>query len=118
MVFLPGCISGSGYSDLDREPSAEDAPPVDLPDYATQTMEPTTMPFVDEVGGWRLYLAEGAESPVCVLAYESETNWVSSCGSSMMTTSSGSYEVMVVSDNMPGEDGWTRAGENLLVKGE
>jgi hypothetical protein len=115
-LLLTGCISGTGYSDLEREPSAEDALPADLPDYATEDMEPGTIRFVVEADDRRIFLAEGTESPVCVLAVESETNWVSSCGSSMMTTTSGSFAVMVVSDGLPAEEGWSRFGENVLVR--
>lgn len=116
VLALPGCVSGFGYSDLEREPTAEDALPADLPGYATETMEPDTIRFVDVADDRRIYLAEGTESPVCVLAYKDATAWVSSCGSDMMTTSSGSFEVMVVSDNWPDEEGWTRVGENVLVR--
>ena len=116
VVLLAGCISGTGYSDLEREPTAEDALPADLPGYATADWEPGTARFVGEAEDRRIYLAEGTDSPVCLLAYRSEKSWVGSCGSSNSTTSSGSFEVMVVSDNWPDEEGWTRVGENVLVR--
>ena len=116
VLVLPGCVSGNGYSDLEREPTAEDALPANLPDYATADWEPGTARFVGEAEDRRIYLAEGTDSPVCLLAYRSEKSWVGSCGSSNSTTSSGSFEVMVVSDNWPDEEGWTRVGENVLVR--
>lgn len=116
VLLLAGCSSGTGYADLDREPSAEDAAPADLPDYALESMDASTLRLVEVLNDRRVYLAEGTDEPVCVLVYNDDTDWMSSCGSNMMTIGSDTFEIMVVDDDMPDRDGWTRAGRNIIVK--
>lgn len=116
VVLLAGCTSGPDYAGLTSEPSAEDVAPAGLPDYALDTMDASTLRFVDELDGRLVYLAVGKDRPVCVLIYASDSDWMSSCGTNMMTLGSRGLEVMLVSDDMPDQDGWTRASTNILVK--
>jgi hypothetical protein len=118
VCMLTGCVPGTAYSDLEREATADDAAPADLPGYAFDNMDAASVRFIDELDGRRVYLAEGTEprSPVCVLLYRNGTDWMTGCGSDMTTAQTGSLEVMVVSDGMPDRDGWARASPNLLVK--
>ncbi|MGY4857671.1 hypothetical protein [Cryobacterium sp. AP23] len=115
---LTGCVPGTGYSDLEREATADDAPPADLPEYAFDTMDAASVRFIDEVDGRRVYLAEGTEpqTPVCVLIYRDVTEWMSTCGSDMTTSQIGDFELMVVNDDMPNRDGWTRVSPNVIVR--
>ena len=113
---LMGCSPANGFSDLSRTPSAEDAIPSGLPDYALDDFDPGSLRFVNAVDGTRLYLARGRDYPVCLLAYRTATDWQGACGSNMTTMKSPSFEVMVVQDGMPNRKGWSKAGENLRIK--
>jgi hypothetical protein len=115
-LILTGCAPSTGFSDLEREPSTEDSPPTELPDYAFDAIEAGSLRFIDVVQGRRVYLARGTEFPVCVLVEAGDADWFTTCGSSMTTTSSGDVEVMLVDDGMPDKDGWTRVGRNVLIK--
>jgi hypothetical protein len=115
-LLLTGCAPSTGFSDLEREPTKEDSPPADLPDYAFDAMEAGTLRFIDVVQERRVYLARGTDYPVCVLVEAGDADWFTTCGSSMTTTSSGDVEVMLVDDGMPDKDGWTRVGRNVLMK--
>jgi hypothetical protein len=115
-LFLSGCASSTGFSDLEREPSQEDSLPSSLPDYAFADIEAGTVRFVDVVGDHHVYLAKGKDLPVCLLIYTDDADWFASCGSSMLTVSGNSVEAIVVDDSMPAKDGWTRIGRNVLIK--
>jgi hypothetical protein len=113
---LSGCSTDPGYSDLDREPTAADAIPADLPDHALDGFDPESLRFMAVRDETRLYLARGSELPVCLLAYKGATDWAGACGSHLMTMESRDFEVMIVQDKTPNKAGWTKAGENIRVK--
>jgi hypothetical protein len=115
-IALSGCSADPGYSDLDSEPTAADAVPADLPDHALDGFDPESVRFVAVLDETRLYLGRGSELPVCLLAYKGATDWIVGCGSHLMTMESRDFEVMIVQDATPNKAGWTRAGENILVK--
>ena len=116
VLVLMGCAPGAGYADLDREASAADTAPADLPDYALDEMDTGTLRFVDEFDHMRVFLAKGNDQPLCILIYVNELDWTSSCGSEMMSASTGNLEVMIVNDATPERKGWTRVSDNLDVK--
>jgi len=113
---LIGCSTGDGYSDLRRAPSASDAVPSALADQALDGFDLDSVRFVRSVEGTRLYLARGRDLPVCLLAYRGAAEWQGACGSEMTTMKSANFEVMIVTDSMPTRDGWTKVGENILIK--
>lgn len=116
VLSLMGCSTADGYSDLLREPSAEDAIPTNLPDYALDGFDLDSVRFVRAVDDTRLYLARGRDLPVCLLAYRGAADFQAACGSEMTTMQSASFEFMIVKDGTPNREGWTKAGENILVK--
>ncbi|TFC64036.1 hypothetical protein E3O62_01750 [Cryobacterium sp. TMT2-15-1] len=113
---LMGCSPAEGFSDLRSTPSAEDAVPSSLPDYALDDFDTDSLRFVSAVDETQLYLARGRDFPVCLLAYRTATDWQGACGPSMTTIASPGFEVMVVQDGMPNREGWSKAGENLRIK--
>ncbi|TFC99902.1 hypothetical protein E3T25_13990 [Cryobacterium sandaracinum] len=115
-LSLMGCSAAGGYSDLMREPSAEDAIPSDLPLPALDGFDLDSVRFVRSLDKTRLYLAQGTDLPVCLLAYRGATDFQGACGSDMTTMKSASFEVMIVKDGTLNRDGWTKVGENILVK--
>jgi len=114
-VALTGCIQ-TGFSDLDRAATEADVLPEGLPEYAVADFDLDSLRLVGELDGLRLYLAEGKDVPVCLLAYPNSEEWVSTCGSEMGTIGGPGYEVQVVSDPFPSKDGWTSVGQNIRVR--
>ena len=115
-LTLIGCSADSVYSDLNREPTAEDTVPADLPDNALDSYDAASVRFVGVVNEKQLFLGRGKEQPLCLLIYSGGSDWYSACGSEMMTTAAGDLEVMVVGDEVPDKEGWTKASTNILVK--
>ena len=113
---LMGCSPAEGFSDLSSAPSAEDAIPSGLPDYAFDDLHIDSLRFVSVVDDTRLYLARGREYPVCLLAYRTSSDWQGGCGPNMTTMKSPGFEVMVVQGGMPNREGWSKVGENLRIK--
>jgi hypothetical protein len=118
LLALVGCSADARYSDLDREPTAADTVPADLPKNALDPYVVNTVRFVGVVDQKQLFLgkAKGKDQALCLLIYSDATDWGNSCGPEMMTSGSGDFQVMIVSDAMPDKDGWTRASNNILVK--
>jgi len=114
-VALTGCIQ-TGFSDLDRAATEADVLPAELPEYAVEDFDLDSLRLVGELDKRQLYLARGHDYPVCVLIYPGPEDWSSTCGSEMLTTTIGSYEVQVVSDPFPSKDGWTSVGQNIRVR--
>jgi hypothetical protein len=115
-LSLMGCSTAGDYSDLMREPSAEDAIPSDLPLQTLDGFDIDSVRFVRSLDDTRLYLARGTDLPICLLAYRGAADFQGACGSDMTTMKSARFEAMIVKDGTQNREGWTKAGENLLVK--
>lgn len=119
VVALAGCSTGSGYADLDREATAADVLPTDLPGYATEEFVGASARFVGEHDGVEYFLGRWDEMPgACVIAYRSADDWIGGCGSVGGTFTLGSIglDVSVVTDGTPKPDGGTLVGSNIVVR--
>ncbi|RXZ72456.1 hypothetical protein [Agromyces albus] len=117
---LAGCISpASGFAVLDRAAEAGDALPKDLPDYADDSLDPTTSRFVGEHDGDRLYLARGDNSAICLVIYPNNEEWVVGCGEGGGLTAvsgpSGTYEIRP--DGAPAPTGAEEISPNVFTAG-
>jgi hypothetical protein len=116
VLCLGGCVTGSGYSDLDRERTSRDILPADLPDYADEGMVSGTLRAVGERDGSRFFVAKGKTSQACVLVYRSAEDWWEGCGASKLVLTHESTLTMLVSDGVhPGGNGWHSVSTNVFV---
>jgi hypothetical protein len=115
---VAGCASGSGYSDLDREATASDVLPTDLPAYATEDLAEESVRFAGEDDGVEYYLARGSETGgVCVVVYRSAAEWVTGCGGAGTVGVSGiGVNVVAAPDGSPELDAGTPVGANIVVR--
>lgn len=121
-VALSGCAGTPGvrWSDLDREPTASDALPDDLPPYAADGLDTETVRFAGEKDGVAVWLARPAdERGVCMLAYGDAETWFSACGGEGGGGASGIGigELLFQPDDLPVQDErMVPLSENVFIK--
>ncbi|MAP63896.1 MAG: hypothetical protein CMH34_09190 [Microbacterium sp.] len=78
-LALTGCSTPStGYTDLDRTPSAQDDFPTEIgtPDL----IDADTVRFVTEDGDWSIWIGSGVNAEnVCLVVYSTDQSWFSGC---------------------------------------
>jgi hypothetical protein len=117
VLCLGGCVTGPGYSDLDRERTSKDVLPADLPGYADDGMVAGTLRAVGERNGIRYFVANGKTTAACVLAYRSANDWWEGCGGSKLVLTHESALTMLVADGVhPGGEGWHPVSTNVFVR--
>lgn len=117
LFVLSGCASGEGYSDLNREATADDERPNSLPEHAAQNIEPNSSRLVGHDGSTALYLVE-SEDPsggVCLLIYPEDNHWVVGCGAHELTVGGGSPTYVVRGDGALNEND-VAISENVSVR--
>lgn len=120
LAALAGCASSGGYAILDAEPAADSPALPQLPDYALDGVDDSTLRYAGEHDGTLLWLGVGTETAtMCLLVSPDETGWVVGCGGDNgpleVGTSMTTYRLQP--DGMPVPDGWTAVSENVLVRG-
>ncbi|RUQ98116.1 hypothetical protein [Labedella endophytica] len=118
---LAGCASPGGYAVIDAEPAADSPALPELPDYALDNVDESTLRYAGDDDGTPLWLGVGAETAtMCLFAYPNETEWIVSCGGDAgpleMSGAGSTYRLQP--DGMPVPDGWTAVSENVLVRGD
>ena len=119
VATLAACTSGSGYTDLDREPTPADVLPTDLPAYATEDLVEESVRFAGDDEGVDYYLARRADNGgVCIVVYRSAEAWVTGCGGANGSVGVGGVGVNVLAapDGSPELDDGTRVGANIVVR--
>lgn len=117
-TVLTSCSSTDGFSDLDREPQANDSLPeaVDMTDGAEILSDSSRS--VGTYEGTELWLAGTPDDGVCLIAYTDEMDWVAGCGENPPLEVSGSSGTFaVVSDGQSPPENATRISENVFVFG-
>jgi hypothetical protein len=117
--LLVACSSGSGFSELDREATAADVLPNDLPAYATDELSEESVRFAGALDGIDYYLARMAEGAgVCLVMYRSADAWVTGCGGANGSVGVGGLGVNahVAPDGSPELDKGTQVGSNIVVR--
>lgn len=117
---LAGCAGSGGYAVIDAEPVADSPALPELPDYAFDNVDESTLRYAGDDDGTALWLGVGTETAtMCLLVYPNETGWMVSCGGDVgpleMSTGGSSYRLQP--DGMPVPDGWTAVSENVLTRG-
>ncbi|MBZ4487717.1 hypothetical protein LQ938_02695 [Microbacterium sp. cx-55] len=111
---LTGCAGGTRWSDLDREPSADDAIPgsVTWVDGADES----SVRFVGEYEGTRLWLLR-TERGICLVQYPESKEWASGCtepaGEFATSGPGGSFRVYP-DDGIPPDDA-VQISENVYA---
>lgn len=117
---LAACSTGSGFSDLDREPIADDVLPAYLPTYATEDVDAESVRFAGGHDGFDFYLMRRAEGGgVCIAVLRPATEeWVTGCGGGNGTVgvSALGVSVLVAPDGSPELDDGIQVGANIVVR--
>jgi hypothetical protein len=111
---LTGCVGGQTFSDLEREPSADDAlPAVNI----NANIDEASVRFVGEYEGTRLWLME-SDQGMCLLQYPNSREWTSGCTESAGEFGSagpGGTFVVIPDDGYPPK-GAVKISENVYAK--
>lgn len=116
---LAACSSGSGYPDLEREATAVDVLPSDLPGYASDDFIEGSVRFAGEHDGVEYYLARTDDfADICVVAYRSADDWVGGCGgpNGGFGIGGAGLDVVVAPEGSPELDEGTPVGSNIVVR--
>lgn len=117
LLALSACGAGPQYSDLDREPTADDQWPSTLPEYAADNLDRESSRLVGHDGSTALYLATSIEQPsdaVCLLVFAGDDNWTVACGTDGTLVSLGDATYGIRSDGM--DVGQKAISENVYVE--
>jgi hypothetical protein len=116
-AILTACSSGSGYPDLDREATATDVLPTDLPESSSADFIEGSVRFAGEHDDVEYYLARRDDfANICVVAYRSADDWVGGCGGPNGGFGIGGMglDVVVAPEGSPELDEGTRVGTNIV----
>lgn len=115
---LTGCVSVQHFSDLDREPSADDAMPVAAGAWEAGEIDEASVRFVGEYEGTKLWLMK-SERGLCLLQYPASREWISGCtepAGQFGTSGPGGNFIVIPDDGYPPE-GATKISENVYSQG-
>lgn len=121
-VALSGCTGtpGARWTVLDRETTASDALPDDLPPHGAEDLDLETVRFAGVRDGVAVWLARAAdERGVCMLAYGAADSWVTACGGEDGGGASGIGigELLFQPDDLPVHDErMVPLSENVFIK--
>lgn len=110
-LVVTGC---SDYSVLDRERTTSDSLP-EVIDVAE--LDHDSSRLAAEIGDQSFWLASGADrSEICLVVYQTDIDWIASCGRSRLETSGLLGTFIVQPDGQPAPDETTRISENIFQR--
>ncbi|WP_127791847.1 hypothetical protein [Agromyces sp. LHK192] len=121
VAVLSGCVQpGSGFAALERDRTAGDEVPTDLPDHAFGEADLSSSRLVGSHNDSDLYLLRSNDRrSVCLLAYPNDTEWVVSCGQGGSGFGLGgpAGDFIVRPDHTPAPDGYVAVASNVYTRG-
>ncbi|MFJ2544812.1 hypothetical protein [Microbacterium sp. NPDC087589] len=116
---MTGCsFSSSSLSVLETDRAAEDELPL-LEAHAYESVDTATSRFVGEHEGVLLWVAQGTESPACLVAVlndgDAGPDWILSCGGLPIRMSGVGHTFELRPDGAPTTEDLTRVSENVFA---